>query len=237
MGFRMHSQERRLREILGRDIDPEFLVDSAVSLAWEYDRLYDEVAQDDSVDSHHKFEAFNRRRGAQAERSLIYACKKNRVPSDYRTLESNGHKRLFVKSGRVTIMQESLLTFNAPPKPAVFKFALAEANSIIRQLELDLGDQPRRILDWGGEVFAVLLHGACGPRFTEESCKLGGLFLAVPLPDYSGWIARLSLRDMALHGSRVVEHQHIVEEEVVIQRDCIAATLKKQYTADEDGAA
>ncbi len=188
-----------MRERL-RDIDPDFVVTFSRDLAWRYSQLFDELDQDDSLVPDYKAEIFNRRRIECAVRALSYAAKLHGVPYEFRKLTCNGQRKIVLKLGRVVLVQEAMQFPSDAPKLSDFKRVLAEAHGVIRQLELDLGDQPRRIRDWGGEVLGVVLHGASGTKFTREDRELGFLLLGVPDADYSHWVLRLDLHDIAIWG-------------------------------------
>ncbi|MCK7612329.1 hypothetical protein [Roseibium sediminicola] len=210
------------KDQLVQSTDPDFLAEVAVELAWMYNDTFHEVDAGNFSCLHRKNEEFGRRRSFAAEKSILRACEANNIPYKYERLECNGQRKLIVKTRNGILIQEPILTLDQKPHPSEYKKSLAESRSIIRQLELDLNlpDRPYRTLDWSGEILAVLLHAPRGPRFDEESKELGGLMLAVPNQDYSNWIVRIDIHQIAEFGLAQNAHR-------AGQRDQIVAKLKK----------
>jgi hypothetical protein len=140
-------------------------------------------------------EEFAKRRSGLAIRALVTAAKKHAVPYNFRRLECNGQEKILLKAGRVIIIQEPILTLADRPHIAEYKVELANVHSLVRQLELDLGDQPHRIYDWSGCILTTLLHAP-----DRENQGLGALMLAVPDAAYRNWIHRLDLHRVAMFG-------------------------------------
>ena len=159
--------DAQTHEILAHDIDPDFIKTASMCLAWEYDRLFEELHADTSLSIGLKLEEFGRRRGSCAVKALVRSCEKHGVPFNFRHLECNGQSKLLVKVGRVVLIQEPILELSEEPRASDYKRVLASTYGIVRQLELNLGDQPWQILDWSGNVLAVLLHGASGRCFSR----------------------------------------------------------------------
>ena len=219
----------RIREILTYDIDPEFLKTAAMTLAWEYHLLYEALRDDDAIPIEVKAEEFSKRKSGCAIRVLVRAARKHGIPFDFRKLDSNGQRKLLLKIGRVVLIQEPILTLQDAPHAAEYKRELAETHGLIRQLELDLGDQPRRILDWSGTVLAVFLHGAAGRAFSRRDKKLGGLMLAVPDAAYLGWVVRLDLTRLAIEGVSVdPPHPATPTEQPTKQEDIVIVTPRRK---------
>lgn len=193
------SEIDRIREILTYDIDPEFLRAAGMALAWEYHLLYEQVKADSGIPIEIKKEEFSKRKSNCAVRVLVRTAQKHGIPFDFRKL-GNGQLKLLLKIGRVVLIQETIATLLDEPQAAAYKIELADTHGLIRQLELDLGDQPQRILDWSGNVLGVLLHGAAGPAFSRKDRKLGAFMLAVPDAEYVSWVVRLDLSRLATEG-------------------------------------
>lgn len=219
-----------IRETVQFDLDPDFLRSVAVGLGWEYRALYDELADDLSLPVEVKAELFARRRAGCAVRAMVAAAKQHAVPWGFRRLECNGQYKLLVKAGRVVLIQEPMLMLGDSPRTSDYKRRLAQSHGLICQLELDLGDQPGRVLDWSGEVFAVLLHGAAGPTFSERDRELGGLFLAVPNAAYDSWVVRFDLYDLAMFGNtRHADDK--TSQGYVNQEDRVTVRLRRRVLA------
>ena|SRR5579863_3832038 len=228
----------RIREIVTFDIDPDFLRAAAIAIVWEYRLLYEQLAADDSVPLEWKAEEFNKRRSSCVVRALARNAKKYGVPFDFRRLDSNGQQKLLVKSGRVILIQEPILDLLDHPRESAYKRELADAHALIRQLELDLGDQPNRILDWSGQVFAVLLHGAAGYWFSERDKQLGALMLAVPDAAYGSWVMRIDITRLAVYGSQedaMADNMAVKEDQKPVQEDAVFVALrgKKEATGTD----
>lgn len=214
-----------------RDIDPEFLQSAAVAIVWEYDRLFEELSNGDSVTADFKREEFIRRRGSCAVRALCVAARKHGVPYDFITLASNGQQKLIVKCGRALIIQEAIGALSDELRASGYKKQLADAHSVVRQLELDLGDLPGRILDWGGSTLAVFIHGTYGMDFNRGELDFGYLMLGVPDAAYTHWVMRLDLHDIAMYGVSWPDvDAGEVKEEPGSQPDQVIVTLKSQKT-------
>lgn len=188
-----------------RDIDPEFLSSACIAAAWEYRRLFDELAENLDLSDEYRSEQFNRRRGDCLVKALCFAAKKHGVPFEFLKLGSNGQAKLLLKCGRVTIIQEPILSLKDAPRAADYKLELANAHGVVRQLELDLGDLPGRVLDWDGRVLGVVLHGPAGQHFDEEDRALGTLMLGIPDAAYSHWVVRVDLHNVAMEGLHIHE--------------------------------
>jgi hypothetical protein len=217
----------RMGEVVRNDLETEFLRSLCLGVPWEYQHLHEDLAADPALTDDLRAEEFARRRSNCAVRAMIRAAQKHGVPYDLRRLPCNGQTKLLLKIGRVVLIQEPIISVYDEPKASDYKRELAASGSIIQQLELDLGDQPNRVLDWSGSVLAVLLHGCAGPRFTREHKMLGGLMLAVPDAHYMQWVLRLNLRELALFG-RGNPEQLSHEDVRVIQQDKVTVKLKKK---------
>lgn len=227
----LSSLLERSHGVLAHDIDPEFLSSVSVALAWEYRRLFDELDRDVTIPCELKEELFAKRRGVCAVSALTTACRKHGIPHAFRKLECNGQYKLLVKIGRVVLIQEPMLELTDHPRTSDYKRELADTHGFIRQLELDLGDQPNRILDWSGTVLAVLLHAAAGSKFSAEHRELGGLMLGVPDAAYQSWVMRLDLHRIAMFGFDAIADGVASSEEVrgaTKQADNVRVTLKKK---------
>ncbi|CDX60986.1 hypothetical protein MPL1032_310025 [Mesorhizobium plurifarium] len=196
----MPSLLQQTHEILRFDLNPDFVETLAIEVAWRYDRLYEELRDDDALPLELKLTEFAARRANCAIRAMVLAAQQHGVPYSFRSLECNGQQKILLKMGRIVLIQEPFLELSDAPRIADYKRELAETHGLIRQLELNLGDVPNRDLDWSGSILAVLLHGASGPRFTRRDRALGGLMLAVPDGDYATWVARLDLYRIAMLG-------------------------------------
>ncbi|MCP3460653.1 hypothetical protein [Bradyrhizobium sp. CCGUVB23] len=190
----------RARSIVLRDLDPDYVEKIVVELGWQYDELYEELADDSTQFDHSREEEFNRRRADCAKRAIARACQQHGIPFEYHRLACNGQHKLLAKAGRVILIQEPIQTLDDHPAVADYKVELSDVHGFVRQLELDLGDQPGRIRDWSGCVLAVLLHGAAGPKFNRDHKSLGRAMLAVPDAAYSHWVTRLDLQTIARFG-------------------------------------
>ncbi|MGM4919540.1 hypothetical protein [Tardiphaga sp. 813_E8_N1_3] len=221
------------RQILLRDIDPDFLESFAVDLAWEYSALYDRLADDAALDDFYRDEEFSRQRGDCAVRSLARAAKQHGVPYEFHRLNCNGQRKILVKAGRVVLILEPISTLADHPSTADYKVQLADTHGFVRQLELELGDLPNRIKDWSGTILGVLLHGPSGRRFDREQKSLGAVMLAVPDAAYSKWVLRLDLQTVAMNGRNLPVEDDIQSEPE--QDDNVVVTSKKRNSEADYG--
>jgi hypothetical protein len=113
------------------------------------------------------------------------------------------------------------------------KLELANAHGLIRQLELELGDQPKRIYDWSGCILAVLLHAPAGAQFTKADRALGALMLAVPDAAYSTWTHRLDLHRVAMFGF-APQFETGRNEERAVQADRVIVTPRRRPATGTD---
>jgi hypothetical protein len=190
----------RVRDIVCHDLDSAFIRTFAISVAWGYDRIYEELAEDTSLCDIARNEEFVRRRGLNATSSLAQSAEIHGVPFEWKRLDCNGQSKLLVKAGRLILIQEPMASLVEHPRASDYKKNLAESNSLTLQYGLDLGDRPLHIRDWSGCVLGVLLHGCSGPKFTREHKGLGGLMLGVPDVAYENWTLRLDLHRIAMFG-------------------------------------
>lgn len=221
------------RNILMRDLDPDFIESIAVGLGWEYNSLYERLADDPSLIDCYRDEEFNKHRGDCAVRAIARAAKQNGIPFEFRRLDCNGQRKLLVKAGRVILVQEPILTLGDQPSTSDYKLQLADMHGFVRQLELDLGDQPNRIRDWSGCLLGVLLHGAAGRKFDREQKSLGSVMLAVPDSAYSQWVLRLDLHSIAMFGRNVPQEDDRDPE--ITQGDEVVVTSKRRNSEAEFG--
>lgn len=212
-------------DILRDDLDPDFIKTLAIAIGWEYAEGYRVLAADEFLSEPLKNEEFARRRGGFAIRALARSAAKHGIPFNFRRLDCNGQDKILVKAGRVIIIQESIHTLADHPHVADYKRELADVYALVRQLELELGDQPRRITDWSGCILAALLHAPAGPHFTEAHRSLGALMLAVPDTAYRNWVHRLDLHRIAMYGFPTPEI--VPANTFPIQRDEVVVTSKK----------
>lgn len=218
------SAIERFRECL-LDLDPEFVRAAAIGISWEYDTLFEELDQDDTLTVDLKLEQFARRRAYATVKALTRVAKQHGVPFDFLHVANNGQKKLVLKIGRIALIQEPMTSLAEAPRAADYKRELAASNSLICQLELDLGDREVRVQDWSGSVLAVVLHGPAGPAFTRDDRALGGLMLAVPDAAYNHWLIRLDLHQIAMYGAHA-EDAIIEIPAAVTQPDKVRVTLK-----------
>lgn len=216
-------------EILRRDLDPEFIKSLSIAMGWEYADGYSALEEDEFLSEALKNEEFGRKRGGFAIRALAKTATKHGIPYNFRRLSCNGQDKILVKAGRVIIIQECILTTADHPQTAEYKQELADAHGLVRQLELELGDQPRRISDWSGCILAVLLHAPAGPKFTKADRTLGALMLAVPDSAYRNWVVRLDLHRVAMYGFAPPEPAR--DSDVPTQIDNVFVTPKNRNAA------
>jgi hypothetical protein len=217
-------------QILRHDLDPEFIKSVCISMAWEYSECYQALANDECLSDSLRNEEFAKRRGGLAVRALVKSANKHGVPYNFRRLDCNGQDKLLVKAGRVIIIQESIVTQCDRPHTADYKKELADAHGLVRQLELELGDQPKRIYDWSGCILAALLHAPAGPAFTKTDRTLGALMLAVPDAAYRSWTIRLDLHRVAMFGFAPLL-ETMDDRETPVQPDNVIVTSKKRHAA------
>jgi hypothetical protein len=213
-------------QIIRNDLDPEFIKSVSIGVGWEYSQCYDELSEDECLTDALRSEEFAKRRGGLAVRALVKAAKKHAIPYNFRRLDCNGQEKILVKAGRVIIIQEPILSLFDRPHIADYKLELANTHSLVRQLELELGDQPQRISDWSGCILAVLLHAPAGADFTRSHRALGALMLAVPDSAYRNWTLRLDLHRVAMFGfapSFETDPDH-----VPVQEDRVIVTSKNR---------
>jgi hypothetical protein len=213
-------------EVLRTDLDPEFVRDLAVEVGWQYADLHARLAQNPALDDAYRDELFGRQRGDAVVEAMARVATVHGVPFNMRRLECNGQAKLLVKAGRVVIIQEPFIEIGEAPRASFYKRQLADLHGIVRQLELDLGDQPHRIHDWSGCVLAVLLHGQAGPSFTREHRALGGLMLGVPDAAYGQWILRVDLHQVAMLGGTATIPATTAESQPALQPDRVIVALK-----------
>jgi hypothetical protein len=222
------SPEDLIRDYL-RDVDPEFAQTITRDLPWRYSNLYEEIRDAAEIPDELKAEIFNRRIGYCAMMALCRAAKKHGIPFEFLRLSCNGQGKIILKIGRIALIQESVRSLADAPKACDYKRELADYYGVIRQLELDLGDQPNRIRDWGGSILGVLLHGAAGQRFTRDDRELGCLTLGVPDAAYQHWVVRLDLYDLAMFGSGAGSSE--TDPTQAVQPDNVTVTLKSKRSA------
>lgn len=224
------SELAHIREIIiSHDLDADFVKSTSVAIAWEYSQLYESLAGNSTLTNEYRHEEFAKRRGLCAVKAIARSAREHGIPSNFRRLECNGQNKLFVKAGRVVLIQEPMLTLDESPRASDYKRELADSHGLIRQLELDLGDQPYRIRDWSGCILTVLLHGASGPNFTREHKALGGLMLGVPNSAYNYWTMRLDLLRIAMFGfGEAPAEPPPKSDDDGSQTDNVRVTLKKK---------
>jgi hypothetical protein len=220
-------------EILRNDLDPDFLKAVCIATAWEYSGCYQALADDEFLSDSLRSEEFSKRRSNLAVRALVQASKIHGVPYNFRRLECNGQEKLLVKAGRVIIIQEPIISLADRPHTADYKEELANTHGLVRQLELELGDQPKRIHDWSGCILAALLHAPAGPAFTKSDRSLGALMLAVPDAAYRNWTVRLDLHRVAMFGFAPFEADR--DDETIVQPDNVIITPKSRRASTGTG--
>lgn len=103
-------------------------------------------------------------------------------------LLTNGQRKPVVRIGCFCFISETIHDLGQHPVFAAYKQRLAQANSAIRQLELDLGDRPVHTADWSGCHLGVLMHGCRGDAFTRTSTGLSMLKIGFPNSAYDSWV-------------------------------------------------
>lgn len=207
------------------DLDPDFIEAISLAAAWEYNSLYEWLHDQPALIDDYREEEFNRQRPDCAVRALAGAAKRYGVPYEFRKLDCNGQRKLLVKAGRVLLIQEPIASIQDQPTVAEYKRQLADVHGFVRQLELELGDQPHRIRDWSGCVLGVLLHGPTGKKFSREQKSLGTIMLAVPNAEYDQWVLRLDLHTIAMFGRSSVATERADSD---VQEDNVVVTAKKR---------
>lgn len=222
-----------IREIITHDLDADFIKSLSIAVAWEYSQLYDSLADDEALTDDFRLEEFARRRTSCVVRTVARVAKAFGIPFDFRRLECNGQSKILVKAGRVVLIQEPIVMLEDGPRASEYKIELAESHGLIRQLELDLGDQPHRIRDWSGCILAVLLHGASGRHFTRDHRTLGSLMLGVPDAGYNYWVMRLDLMRVAMFGFEDLSDEEPSESHST-QRDEVHITLRENKKREDN---
>ena len=90
------------------------------------------------------------------------------------------------------------------PKAAKFRERFAAMNRPSRGGILDLGVEPRELLE-SKEFYGIVAHNPVGKRFEEELQALGMVQLSIPPPDCSGWLAQFPLQEIMAAYPRVEE--------------------------------
>lgn len=188
-------------ELIQSDLDQDLLRTIATQAAWQYRTLADQIAADETIPEFAKMEEFARRRGPAIAKCMIDACERFGVPFDTKRLQCNGQRKLVVKAGRLILIQEPILTLGDAPRIADYKRQMARSVGAVAQLELPLGDRLERMIDFSQGQLVVLLHGMSGTRFNEEQTSLGALMLAVPNAEYTNWVHRFDLHNLAMFGT------------------------------------
>ncbi len=222
------SQELSL-EIVRHDVDPDFMRSFAVQLAWGYRNLFREIRELEGLTDEYRNELFNKRRSDVATQVFAAAAKQHGVPFEFLRLSCNGQRKPVVKCGRLVLILEAVLYHNEYPQVAEYKLSLSDVHSYMRQLELDLRDQPKRIRDWNGTALGVLLHGASGARFNQKSKGLGILTLGMPDAAYRQWISRIDLRKTAMYGDGYKDNlsPHLATPSETVQADNVVVKTKR----------
>ncbi len=189
-----------VEDIIRDDLSSDFLSSLSQDLAWRYVEEFEKWQAQPNLTDELRNEIFLKQRGLCAVRAMSRSASRHGIPYEFRRLSCNGQEKLLVKCGRVILIQQPILSHWAAPDPADYKRQLADLHGFVRQLELDLGDQPGRIRDWSGCVLGVILHGPAGLKFNIQHKQLGNLLLGVPDADFSGWVMRLDLHEIALYG-------------------------------------
>jgi hypothetical protein len=221
------------KQILRGDLEPDFIEAVALETAWQYSSLYDTLAADSTLVDDYREEEFRKHRGDCAIRALAHCANRYGVPYEFHRLECNGQRKLLVKASRVILIQECMLTLEDRPSANDYKRQLADIHGFVRQLELDLGDQPNRIRDWSGCILAVLLHAPAGRKFNREHKSLGSIMLGIPDAAYQQWILRLDLHSIAMYGRGSVPTENEFVDQNVIQPDNVFVTSKKRNSKSE----
>jgi len=195
----MNLAERTGRIVLD-DLDPAFVESLGNFAAWEYSTFYETLSADSSLTPELRLDLFRSGRGLVMNRAIVRAANKHGIPFEVRRLACNGQSKLMVKVGRVILISEALKTMWDKPKAADYKREISGCYGIIQQLEFDLGDRPKQLLDWSDGVLGVILHGAAGMRFRRSECELGAFILGLPDAEYQSWLMRLDLHDIAMFG-------------------------------------
>ncbi len=231
----MHPSYELSLEIARHDVDPDFMRSFAVQLAWGYRNLFREIRELDGLTDDYRNELFNSRRGDIATQVFAAAAKQHGVTFDFLRLSCNGQRKPVAKCGRLVLILEAVSYYNEYPQVADYKISLSDMHSYMRQLELDLGDQPKRIRDWSGTALGVLLHGPSGARFSQESKGLGILTLGMPDAAYRQWVSRIDLRKTAMYGDGYKDNSkptHSATSEAVQADNVIVKTKRNNRNKD-----
>lgn len=218
--------------IIESDLNTDWAHTVVTAAAWAYPRLYDEIKANPLIPDHLKDDEFGRRRGPAIVQCMIAACEKHQVPWDRRRLPANGQQKLLIKAGRLTIIQEPILTLGDAPRASEYKRSLAQHRGATAQLELPLGDRPERLLDFSQGLMAVVLHGPTGTSFRKDHRELGAMMLAVPNAEYTGWVKRFDLHDLAMFGSVSAERED--QSAVAEQQDRVRVRTRQRRAVERD---
>ena len=216
------------RDLLVRELPAGFVRQLAIDIGWGYADLTDEmIKQAAYVDADFLHRRYSERRNDVVIDALVRACVSYEVPYEFRHIPGNAQKKLLISAGRLLILQEPMnQRFGEAPRASDYKRALARTFAYVQQLELPLGDVPRRITDWSGRTFGVLLHGSAGKHFSSGDMQLGALALAVPDGAYSRWETRVDLWSAGVLGGSVVETDEPASTDAVKQQDNVEVRLR-----------
>lgn len=216
--------------IIESDLNTEWAHALVTAAAWAYARLYDEIEVNPLIPDHMKDDEFGRRRGPAIVQCMIDACETHHVPWDRRRLPANGQQKLLIKTGRLTIIQEPILTLGDAPRASDYKRSLAQYRGATAQLELPLGDRPERLLDFSQGLLAVVLHGPTGTSFKKNHRELGAMMLAVLNAEYTGWVKRFDLHTLAMFGSISAEGED--KNPVADQQDRVRVRTRQRRAVE-----
>ena len=160
-------------DILRDDLDPDFIKSLSIAVGWEYAEGYRTLAADEFVSKSLKNEEFSKQHGGvRSVRALAKSATKHGIPYNFRRLDCNGQDKILVKAGRVIIIRNQFSHSSDHPHVADYKRELADVHALVRQLELELGDQARRITDWSGCILAALLPRSGRVRISRKHTAL-----------------------------------------------------------------
>lgn len=190
----MDSLER-LRADICANLSKEFIEAVESRLQWEYSSSFDDAERRGRIFEGEMpnpiaktfLERHMRTRSSFGMIAMASAAADVGADVEYLLL-ANGQRKPVVRIGCFCFISESMHDLSHKPSFAVFKRGLAQANSAIRQLELDLGDRPVYTADWSGCHLGVLLHGCRGDEFTRTGTDLSMFRIGFPNAAYDSWI-------------------------------------------------
>ncbi len=189
------KQRQAILGILVRDLPRGFWEDLRASSRRAYLDAYHQILNNPNVLASQRLDMLYQDRHFYMEAMLKTLADKHGLASSETLLAENNRTYVYASIGAVGLTEVYVPAIGEVAKPARFRERYSSINGAIRNPGLDLGLEPRELLEVKA-FYGMIAHNPAGRKFTEDDQTLGMIQLCVPVEGCTSWAAQFSLQEI-----------------------------------------